>query len=89
DFYTGEWRFYDRAFDSDGQELQTTEISRKVVECKRRVCSHLEHLGIKVTRVYLETKQESGVRFKVIGKSGEEVFYIPPAYIRAFLSVTK
>lgn len=89
DYYDGDWRFYNSAYDSNGNNLDTTLISRDVGSCSRYGCSHYEHLGLNVTREYLENNQESGIRFKVSGKAGEEVFFIPPAYIKAFLSVAK
>lgn len=89
DYYNGDWRFYHSAYDSNGNSLNTTQISRDVGSCSRYGCSHEEHLGLNVTREYLEKNQDSGIRFKVSGKAGEEVFFIPGGYIKAFLSVAK
>lgn len=89
DYYSGEWRFYHSAHDSNGASLDTTLISRDVDSCNRYGCSHNEHLGLNVTRGYLEKNQQSGIRFKVSGKAGEEIFSIPSGYIKAFLSVAK
>lgn len=90
DYYDGEWRFYNSAYDSNGNRLDTTQISQDVGSCSAyRGCSHFEHLGLNVTREYLEKNQENGIRFKVSGKAGEEVFFIPSAYIKAVLSVAK
>lgn len=89
DYYNGDWRFYNSAYDSNGNSLDTTLISRDVGSCSRYGCSHEEHLGLNVSRAYLEKNQDSGIRFKVSGKAGEEVFFIPGGYIKAFLSVAK
>jgi hypothetical protein len=89
DYYNGEWRFYNSAYDSDGNSLNTTVISRDVSSCSRYGCSHEEHIGLNVTREYLEKKRDTGINFKVSGKAGEEIFYIPSGYIRAFLDATK
>jgi len=89
DYYGGDWRFYNSAYDSNGNSLDTTKISQDVGSCSTSGCSHFEHLGLNVTREYLEKNQDSGIRFKVSGKAGEEVFSIPSAYIKAFLSVAK
>jgi hypothetical protein len=89
DYYDDDWRFYDSAYDSNGNSLDTTQISQDVGYCRAYSCTHYEHLGLNVTREYLERNQENGIRFKVSGKAGEEVFFIPSAYIKAFLSVAK
>lgn len=90
DYYHGEWRFYHSAWDSDGVKLDTTQISRDVGRCSRYSgCSHYEHLGLNVTREYLEKHRRTGIRFKLSGKAGEEVFSIPAAHIDDFLEVAK
>ncbi len=90
DYYHDEWRFYHSAWDSDGIKLDTTQISRDVGTCSRYSgCSHYEHLGLNVTREYLEKHRRTGVRFQLSGKAGEEVFSIPAAHIDAFLEVAK
>ncbi|MBS3955337.1 MAG: hypothetical protein KGZ88_20510 [Methylomicrobium sp.] len=89
DYYDGEWRYYDSAYDSNGVALDTTVISRAVSLCSAYSCSHNEHLGLNVSQGYLEKNQQSGIRFKIIGKAGEDIFFIPSGYIKAFLSATK
>ncbi|MBP6279882.1 MAG: hypothetical protein KA388_09000 [Rhodocyclaceae bacterium] len=89
DQYDGEWRFYNSAFDSNGTKLNTTQISRDVIACGSSSCIQQEHLGLNVSREYLEKAQQLGIRFKVSGRAGEEIFFIPSAYIRAFLAVAK
>jgi hypothetical protein len=88
DEYEGDWRYYNSAHDSNGTRLDTTVIDREVLTCSRG-CTLWEHLGLNVSREYLEKNQRQGIRFKISGKGGEEVFYIPPAYIGAFLSAVK
>ena len=85
-----EWRFYHSAWDSDGVKLDTTQIAQKIGSCNRYSgCSHYEYLGLNVTRDYLEKHRRTGIRFKLSGKAGEEVFSIPAAHIEAFLEVAK
>ncbi len=87
DYYSGEWRFYSHAFDEDGNPLDFTQISRDVGSCSRYGgCSHYEHVGINVTRKYLEKRAERGVRFKVSGKAGEEICSLSSPYIKAMLA---
>ncbi len=89
DYYHGDWRFYDTASDSKGNILNITLNSRDVSSCDYSTCAHHEHLGMNVSREYLEKNQENDIIFKISGKGGEETFIIPSAYIKAFLSVAK
>lgn len=89
DHYYTDWRFYSSAYDSNGNSLDTTLISRNVGSCSQYGCSHDEHLGLNVSQAYLENNQDNGIRFKVSGKAGEEIFFIPGGYIKAFLSIAK
>lgn len=89
DYYSGEWRFYNSTYDSNGAKLETIVISRDVTGCDRTGCGHKEHLAIPVTLKYLEESTSSGIRFKISGKAGEEVFFLPGPYIQTFLSVAK
>lgn len=88
DWYPGEWRFYDSAYDSKGNELDTISIDRKVDSCNKLGCSFEEHVGINVTRNYLMQNRLTGISFKLSGRAGEKVLYIPPAYIEAFVKST-
>lgn len=89
DYYYGDWRFYDAAYDSNGDRFDTTKISREVGSCNKYGCSHVEHLGLNVSKQYLEKNASTGISFKVSGKAGEQVFYIPSAYVQAILQVVK
>lgn len=83
------WRFYDNAFDSDGNRLALTQISRQVTTCGRYRCFHMEIVGLEVNRAYLEERTSQGLSVKIGGTGGEAVLAIPSAYIQAFLSVAK
>ncbi len=89
DYYHGDWRYYDTATDSKGNNLAIKLNSRDVSACDYSTCAHQEHLGINVSREYLEKNQENGIIFKVRGKASEETFSIPATYIKAFLSITQ
>ena len=86
DSYSGQWRFYDSAYDSNGNKLDFKSIRRNVVHCGSiGGCSYSEDMSVLVTEEYLQANAESGIRFKITGKSGEEIFEINPFYIKAFL----
>lgn len=83
-YYSGGWRFYQEAYDSDGNRMDFVSIDRKVVSC-RGGCSYEETVGMSVTRKYLEDHQDTGIRFKVSGKAGEFTGELPAAYVKGLL----
>lgn len=86
DYYNGDWRFYTSAYDLDGKNHNVTLISRDVGSCSRYGgCSKTETVGINVQRADLEKYRNSGLSFKLIGRAGEQVFYLPREYITSFL----
>lgn len=85
DQYDGEWRFYDSAYDIEGNKLDFVSIDRKVDTCAKYGCSHFEDVGITLTRDYLDSRRETGTRLKVSGRAGEAIVVLPPGYIQGFL----
>jgi hypothetical protein len=88
--YSGAWRFYNWAYDTNGNSLYLTVMTRNLAACNRDDCSHNEHLVIDVTRKYLEENMQSGLRIRVSGKKedAKEEFLIPAGYIKAFLTLS-
>jgi len=87
DIYQGPWRFYRTTWDSDGNKLDTAEITRNVVSCGGWECYRNEEVAISVTRDYLEQHRTKNIRFKLSGPGGEYVFTVPAAHIDTFLDV--
>lgn len=88
--YSGAWRFYNNAHDTKGNSLDITLMTRHLDKCTRNDCAHSEDIVINVTKKYLEEYMQSGLRIRVSAKAGEdEVFIIPPGYIKAFLSLSE
>jgi hypothetical protein len=86
--YGGPWRFYNEVKDSKGNILELGVMTRQLDQCQRNDCKHSERLEVDVTQKYLEENLQSGLRFRVNAKTGEEEeFFIPPGYIKAFLSL--
>lgn len=83
------WRLYSAFHDLDGNNLPIMKISSALNWCGRNVCSYQETLGITVARTYLEDRKDRGLQFKISGRGGEETFYIPAAYVQAFLSIAR
>lgn len=44
-----------------------------------------EAVGIEVSENYLQERKDRGLKLKISGKGGEEVFWLPAEYISAFL----
>ena len=89
DYYGGEWRFYESAYDSNGTRIDTTLIDRKVISCGSYTgCTYAEHMGLNVTRDYLERHAATGMTFQISGRAGKEIFYIPDFHIQGFLAST-
>lgn len=85
-FYNVQWRFYNEAYDSKGSKLDFVSIDRKVSSCSGSGgCYYEETVGLNVTRKYLEENQDTGIRYKISGKAGEAVGFLPAAYIKGFL----
>lgn len=85
-FYSTEWRHYDEAYDSDGNRLDFISINKRVDSCNGdRGCYYEETVGLYVTRKYLEDHQDTGIRYKVSGKTGEFTGFLPAAYVKGFL----
>lgn len=87
--YTDQWRFYESAWDTNGTSLELIKISRQVGNCNRYDCGHMEHIGINVSRAYLERASSSEFRFKLSGRGGEDIFTMPGFYIKDFLDAVK
>ncbi len=84
------FRNYDRAYDDQGNRLDTTLVDKDVQSCKAdEGCHYAEHITINLPRDYLEKKIEGGFSFKISGSGEEQVFVVPGSYIDGFLSVAK
>lgn len=83
--YQNDWRFYDRAYDINGQEMRVNKIDAEVLGCKQYIgCTYQEHLGVNIDIGYLEKSLDSGIKFKVVGSGGQQEFQLSPEYVRAF-----
>lgn len=84
--YEGNWIFYKDAYDIDGLELDVIAINRQVISCPSN-CVLKEDILIKVSPWYLQSHEDTGIKFKIIGKRGGKEIFVPGAYIKVFLSV--
>lgn len=90
DNYDGGWRFYDSAYDSNGNRLDAISIDRSVGSCSKYFgCSHWEHVGVSVSREYLQKNSDTDFQIKISGRGGEVIFNVPADYVRYFLDATK
>lgn len=85
--YSGDWRFYEQVFDAEGTRLSASNLSRKVNSCSGGTCRFTEHVGVIVSREYLEKIKTTGVTFKIVGKAGSQVVNLPAEYVIGFMEV--
>jgi hypothetical protein len=88
DTYGDQWRFYSTAHDNTGARLDTVSIARDV-DCRRYGCDYHEHVGITVSRAYLEAATAKGLHIQVSGRAGQVQFAVSPGYIAGFLAATR
>lgn len=70
--YAGDWRFYNSAYDIDGNNLDLTKVTQKVENCTRYGCTHDEHVGLNITKEYLTAHKLTGINVKLGSKSSKE-----------------
>lgn len=87
--YTGDWRFYNQAYDSDGRKLEIIHISQKPSNCSRYGCLLEEHVGLTVDEGYLRRAANSGIKVKIYGQAGNTEVAIPGSYVAHFLAAIK
>lgn len=85
DMYDGGWRYYDNIYDNEGNRLDVTLIDRDVLNCTAGICTYSEAVGANITTDYLESHIDQGIRLKLSGRAGSQVFQLSPAYIQAFV----
>ena len=86
DYYDGDWRGFDQAFDLEGHKFHALSV-RHDVHC-HVVCGYEETIEIEVTREYLDAHRQSGITMRLYGpsKAASAPFAMPGAYIQGFLS---
>ena len=85
DYYDGDWRGFDQAFDRNGNKFHALSV-RHMVNCTL-ICGYEESLQIELSRQYLEDHRKIGFSMRLYGPSGQSSapFAIPPGYIEGFL----
>jgi hypothetical protein len=82
------WHDFYAYYDANGKQLDITPIDREINRCSNGgYCGGHEHVGVSVTREYLQQFSTTGLRFKLVGKSQNAIYEMPAGYIQGFLSV--
>lgn len=76
-----DWRFFDRAYDSNGIELDFLGIDHQVTDS----AFTQEDFAINLSRAYLDHEKTNWLNIKAIGKRGEKIFVLPGFYIEGFI----
>lgn len=84
DFYDGDWRGFDQAFDLEGHKFHALSV-RHHVHCSL-FCGYEETLEVELTKDYLNAHRASGITMRLYGPSREAsaAFTMPGAYIDGF-----
>ena len=87
DTYQDEWRFYSRAVDKEGNQIDFQKIdSQNTGLCVMKTCNKLEEARILIDIEYLENNKEAGIDIQVYGLRGESKIFLPSQYIKSFLN---
>ncbi|MBV9189477.1 MAG: hypothetical protein JO292_00265, partial [Betaproteobacteria bacterium] len=87
DIFRRSWRYYDAAYDIDGERFKAENIGWDM-SCTGP-CQFSEHLSIPITRSYLTRHLSTGINMKVVGRGGEARLSIPADYIARLLDAAK
>lgn len=77
------WRFFNRAYDSNGNKLDFVEIDHQIKSSQS--VRMQEDFTINLSREYLDGAKNSGLNIKAVGKRGEKIFVLPGYYVEGFL----
>jgi hypothetical protein len=85
DYYEGDWRGFDQAYDSDGNKFHALSVRHKV-KCKL-ICGYEEVLEVELDKTYLNKHLKEGLYFRLYGPAGtsSSSFHLPGPYIQGFL----
>ena len=83
-FHDDDWVYFDRAYDSKGNELKFIEIKREKV-----TGGITEHFTARLSYDYLKSATGKGLEVKFVGKKGERKVYMRPHYVRGYLKKYK
>lgn len=75
------WRFFDRAFDANGNALRVDVLARDVQFGSAVVEQFMTRLSLS----YLQSRKEAGLDVRFDGKSGSLIVQLPAAYVQALL----
>lgn len=89
DYYHGDWRGFDQAFDIAGSKFHTL-TSKHNVNCYF-FCGYDEVLDIELSRDYLDKHAKTGITMRLYGASGvaSAPFTLSASYIEGFLKGLK
>jgi len=74
------WRFFDRAYDINGEKFEFVDIDHDVT---LGVTSEI--FAINLTRKYLDKAVTESINIKVFGEDAEKVILVPSHYVEGFL----
>lgn len=90
DSYSGEWKTWDAARLTGGEDTNFVSISRDVLNCADGTCKYSEHFGVGFSKEYLSSWYVMGggnIRMEVRGTTSgaRKILEIPESYIYGFI----
>lgn len=87
DLYDGEARFYNSAYDINGNSLRLKNEDMKIFGCRSLYsCSYWEDVRIPISLEYLREHEAKGIKLQLRGSGGSTIVELPGIYIRGFLA---
>jgi hypothetical protein len=85
DYYEGDWRGFDQAFDQEGRKFHALAVRHKV-NCAL-FCGFDEVLEIELSAGYLKDHTSTGIVMRLYGPAGaaSAAFALPAGYVQGFL----
>ena len=81
-YHSGDWKFFDRAQDIDGNNLVVNVFDRRVEAAN----SLVEEFAVQLTRVYVVKHANTGFDIRFLGKYGQLIVKFPADHVRPFLA---
>jgi hypothetical protein len=88
-YYGRKWKFFDTAYDIDGNQMKVISAGREVRGCSAKDCSFSESMMIPLSNKYLEKHLEKGIKIKIMGRGDDIILNFTPQYLQGFYEAIK
>lgn len=83
------WLFLETAYDHEGTAHQLSRDDGQVGWCGSLIgCTVTEYVSLVLTEAYVTARHDLGLDFKLVGRRGNALVFIPPEYVSAVIQRT-